>query len=263
MTELILEVRQLEVVYNRVATAIQGVSLDVPQGSIVALVGTNGAGKTTTLRAISGFLPSEDAEITDGEIKLRGRRINGLMPHQLAKSGIIIVPERDKVFATLSVQENLAFAAREDGAISVERIFGYFPRLRERATHLAGYLSGGEKQMLAIGMALLCRPTLLLIDELSLGLAPIVIKELMEQLKLISREHGLTVLLVEQNAKAALTVADYGYVMESGRVVFYGKADELMSHPDVREFYLGGSGQTESKSYRDIKQYRRKRRWWG
>jgi branched-chain amino acid transport system ATP-binding protein len=263
MSEIILEVRQLEVVYNRVATAIQGVSLDVPKGSLVALVGTNGAGKTTTLRAISGFLPSEDAEITDGEVKLNGRRINGLPPHQLAKSGVILVPERDKVFATLSVGENLSFAAREAGVITIDRIHGYFPRLRERADQLAGYLSGGEKQMLAIGMALLCRPTLLLIDELSLGLAPIVVKDLMERLQQISRELGLTVLLVEQNAKAALTVADYGYVMESGRVVFYGKADELMSHPDVREFYLGGTGQTETKSYRDIKQYRRKRRWWG
>jgi branched-chain amino acid transport system ATP-binding protein len=259
----LLQVRQLEVVYNRVATAIQGVSLDVPEGSIVALVGTNGAGKTTTLRAISGFLPSEDVAITDGEIVLRDQRINGRMPHQLANSGIILVPERDKVFSTLSVQDNLAFAARPDAQISIDQIHGYFPRLRERSSQLAGYLSGGEKQMLAIGMALLCKPRILLVDELSLGLAPIVIKELMERLQQISRELGLTVLLVEQNAKAALSIADEGYVMESGRVVFSGKATELLSHPDVREFYLGGAGQAESKSYRDIKQYRRKRRWWG
>ncbi|MGB8613801.1 MAG: ABC transporter ATP-binding protein, partial [Pseudolabrys sp.] len=223
----------------------------------------NGAGKTTTLRAISGFLPSEDVAITDGEIALRGERINGRMPHQLAKAGIILVPERDKVFATLSVQDNLAFAAREGAAITIERIHGYFPRLRERSAQLAGYLSGGEKQMLAIGMALLCRPTLLLIDELSLGLAPIAIKELMGRLQQISREMHLTVLLVEQNAKAALSIADLGYVMESGRVVFTGTGPELLSHPDVREFYLGGAGQAENKSYRNIKQYRRKRRWWG
>ena len=252
MADNLLEVRQLEVVYNRVATAIQGVSLEVPNGSIVALVGTNGAGKTTTLRAISGFLPFEDAKITDGEIMLAGRRIDGEPPHQLARAGVILVPEREKVFATLSVQENLAFAAREAGSITRERVLSYFPRLAERQT-----------QLLAIGVALLCRPTLLLIDELSLGLAPIVIKELMELLRLICREFGLTVLLVEQNAKAALAIADYGYVMESGRVVFYGKAAQLMTHPDVREFYLGGAGQSESKSYRDIKQYRRKRRWWG
>jgi branched-chain amino acid transport system ATP-binding protein len=263
MTEPLLQVRQLEVVYNRVATAIQGVSLDVTEGEIVALVGTNGAGKTTTLRAISGFLPSEDVAITDGAITLRGERINGLIPHQLANAGIILVPEREKVFATLSVQDNLAFAAREDGAITIDRIHGYFPRLRERSSQLAGYLSGGEKQMLAIGMALLCRPTLLLIDELSLGLAPIAIKELMERLRQISRELRLTVLLVEQNARAALSIADHGYVMETGRIVFSGKAAELLSHPDVREFYLGGAGQGENKSYRDIKQYRRKRRWWG
>src|SRR5262245_11036578 len=259
----LLEVRQLEVVYNRVATAIQGVSLDVPNGAIVALVGTNGAGKTTTLRAISGFLPSEDAEITDGEIVLAGRRIEREPPHQLARAGLILVPEREKVFATLSVQENLAFAAREGGGITRERVLTYFPRLAERQAQLAGYLSGGEKQMLAIGMALLCRPTLLLIDELSLGLAPIAIKELMERLQQISRELRLTVLLVEQNAKAALSIADHGYVMESGRVLFSGKAADLLSHPDVREFYLGGAGQVEKKSYRDIKQYRRKRRWWG
>jgi len=259
----LLQVRQLEVVYKRVATAIQGVSLDVPKGSIVALVGTNGAGKTTTLRAISGFLPSEDVAITDGSITLCGERINGRMPHQLAKTGIILVPEREKVFATLSVQDNLAFAARPDPLVSIERIHSYFPRLRERSSQLAGYLSGGEKQMLAIGMALLCRPMLLLIDELSLGLAPIAIKELMQRLQQISRELGLAVLLVEQNAKAALSIADHGYVMESGRVVFSGKAADLLSHPDVREFYLGGAGQAEKKSYRDIKQYRRKRRWWG
>jgi branched-chain amino acid transport system ATP-binding protein len=263
MADNLLEVRQLEVVYNRVATAIQGVSLEVPLRSIVALVGTNGAGKTTTLRAISGFLPSEEAEITDGEIIFGGQQINGERPHRLARAGVILVPEREKVFATLSVQENLAFAASETGGITRERVLSYFPRLAERQLQLAGYLSGGEKQMLAIGMALLCRPKLLLIDELSLGLAPIVVKELMELLRLICRELGLTVLLVEQNAKAALTIADYGYVMESGRIVFYGQAAELMNHPDVREFYLGGAGQIESKTYRDIKQYRRKRRWWG
>lgn len=263
MTEILLQVRQLEVVYHRVATAVQGVSLEVPKGSIVALVGTNGAGKTTTLRAISGFLSSEDAEITDGDITFGDRRVNGQLPHQLARAGIILVPERDKVFATLSVHDNLEFATRESGTITLERVLGYFPRLAERKSQLAGYLSGGEKQMLAIGMALLCRPTLLLIDELSLGLAPIVIKDLMVLLHRISKDLGLTVLLVEQNANAALAIADYGYVMEGGRVVFYGKAAELISHPDVREFYLGGTGQSETKSYRDIKQYRRKRRWWG
>src|SRR5262245_21212789 len=264
MADNLLEVRQLEVVYNRVATAIQGVSLEVPLRSIVALVGTNGAGKSTTLRAISGFLPSEDAEITDGDIVFAGERINGERPHRLARAGVILVPEREKVFATLSIQENLAFAGESaNGATTCNHVLSYFPHLAERRSQLAGYLSGGEKQMLAIGMALLCRPKLLLIDELSLGLAPIVIKELMQKLRVICRELGLTVLLVEQNAKAALTIADYGYVMESGRIVFYGQAAELVNHPDVREFYLGGAGQIQSRTYRDVKQYRRKRRWWG
>jgi branched-chain amino acid transport system ATP-binding protein len=261
---LLLEVRQLEVVYNRVATAIQGVSLDVEQGSIVALVGTNGAGKTTTLRAVSGFLPSEDAAVTDGTVKLHGRRVDGWLPHQLAKAGVVLVPERDKVFATLSVRDNLLFGARPDAPVTMDQIYAYFPRLRERSEQLAGFLSGGEKQMLAISMALLSKPTLLLVDELSLGLAPIVVKELMERLRQITRELDLTVLLVEQNAKAALSIANVGYVMESGRIVYSGKAAELLSHADVREFYLGGAGQqTEIKSYRDVKQYRRKRRWWG
>jgi branched-chain amino acid transport system ATP-binding protein len=263
MTEQpLLAVRQLEVVYHRVATAIQGVSLDVHEGTIVALIGTNGAGKTTTLRAISGFLPSENAEITDGEVSYRNTRVNGRLPDQLARSGIIIVPERDKVFATLSVLENLEFAAQGDGAITLERVFGYFPILRQRSAQLAGYLSGGEKQMLAIGMGLLCRPTLLLVDELSLGLAPIVIRDLMQTLHRINKELGLTILLVEQNANAALAIADHAYVMEGGRVVFDGTAAELRSHPDVQEFYLGSGGQSGAKSYRQIKQYRRKRRWW-
>jgi len=258
----VLEVTQLEVVYNRVATAIQGVSLEVPANSVVALVGTNGAGKSTTLRAISGFLPSEDVEITDGAIKYEDRRIDKEPPHRNARSGLILVPEREKVFATLNVRDNLEFAAR-GGAITMDHVLGYFPRLRERERQLAGYMSGGEKQMLAIGMAMLCSPKLLLIDELSLGLAPITIKDLMEKLRLINKELGLTVLLVEQNAHAALAIADYGYVMEGGRVVFKGDAQELRSHPDVQEFYLGGGQRAEQKNYRDVKQYRRKRRWWG
>jgi branched-chain amino acid transport system ATP-binding protein len=263
MPELLLEVRQLEVVYHRVATAIQGVSLDVHSRSIVALVGTNGAGKTTTLRAISGFLPSENAEITDGKISFAGSRIDGRRPHELARVGVILVPEREKVFTTLTVKENLQFASRQHSGVTVEGVLSYFPTLAVRRGQLAGYLSGGEKQMLAIGMALLCRPTLLLIDELSLGLAPMMTKQLMDQLQQVTRELGLTVLLVEQNANAALAISDFGYVMEGGRVVFSGKASDLMRHPDVQEFYLGGVRETETKSYREIKQYRRKRRWWG
>jgi len=259
----LLEVRQLEVVYNHVATAIQGVSLDVPEGSVVALVGTNGAGKTTTLRAISGFLPSENAEITDGQITFRSKPIERTPPDRIARQGIILVPEREKVFSTLTVRENLEFGSARKRGASADEIYGYFPKLRERHSQLAGYLSGGEKQMIAIATALLCRPVLILIDELSLGLAPIVIAELMASLRLISKTAGLTVLLVEQNANAALQIADFAYVLEGGRVAFHGTAEKVRSHPDVQEFYLGGAGVTDGRSYREIKQYRRKRRWWG
>ena len=177
--------------------------------------------------------------------------------------GVILVPEREKVFTTLTVKENLQFASRQHSGVTVEGVLSYFPTLAVRRGQLAGYLSGGEKQMFAICMALLCRPTLLLIDELSLGLAPMMTKQLMDQLQQVTRELGLTVLLVEQNANAALAISDFGYVMEGGRVVFSGKASDLMRHPDVQEFYLGGVRETETKSYREIKQYRRKRRWWG
>ncbi len=259
----LLEVRQLEVVYHHVATAIQGVSLDVPEKAIVALIGTNGAGKTTTLRAISGFLPSENAQITDGQIRFQDKRIDGNLPDRLARNGIVLVPERDKVFSTLSVEENLEFGAFGRTDSDIAQIYGHFPRLGEVAKQLAGYLSGGEKQMLAIGMALLCKPKVLLIDELSLGLAPVVISELMERLQRIGRENGLTILLVEQNANAALSVADFAYIMEGGRIVFHGTAEKVRSHPDVQDFYLGRLDAAHGRSYREIKQYRRKRRWWG
>lgn len=264
MSELLLKVEQLEVIYNKVSTAIQGVSLEVHEGDIVAVVGTNGAGKTTTMRAISGFLPAEDVEITDGTITYRGKRIDGRSPHELSRGGIVLVPERDKVFDTLTVEENLLFNVpmqQRDGE-GMAQVYGYFPQLDERRNQVAGYMSGGEKQMLAIGMALLCKPELLVIDELSLGLAPIIIEQLMETLKRMNDELGLTILLVEQNAMAAFAIAGFGYVMEGGRVVYSGKVDELMAHQDIQEFYLGG-GAKDGKSYRDVKQYSRKRRWWG
>jgi len=262
--EKLLEVEQLEVVYHKVATAIQGVSLAVPKGRIVAIVGTNGAGKTTTLRAISGFLPAEDVDITDGSIVYMGQPIGGRPPHELSRRGIVLVPERDKVFETLNVEENLLFNVplRERGGSALDQVYSYFPRLAERRTQTAGYMSGGEKQMLAIGMALLCNPTLLLLDELSLGLAPIIIRDLMATMKRMNQDLGLTILLVEQNAMAAFAISDYGYVMEGGRVVYTGKVDELLAHQDIKEFYLGG-GDRQLKSYRDVKQYKRKRRWWG
>jgi branched-chain amino acid transport system ATP-binding protein len=261
MPAVLLEVRQLEVVYHKVATAIQGVSVEVPEGKIVAVVGTNGAGKTTTLRAISGFLPAEDTAITDGSIIYGGERINGRLPHETARLGLVLVPEREKVFETLTVAENIAYPVARKTVVAMDDVYAYFPQLAERRGQLAGYLSGGEKQMLAIAMALLCGPRILLVDELSLGLAPVAIQALMEVIQRINRELGLTILLVEQNAMAALAISDYGYVMEGGRVVFKGTSDELRNHPDVQEFYLGGRG-SELKSYRAVKQYRRRRRWW-
>jgi branched-chain amino acid transport system ATP-binding protein len=265
----LLEVQGLEVVYNHAALAVQGVSLAVRDGQIVALLGTNGAGKTTTLRAISGFLGSDIADITQGSIAYEGERIDGRPPYEIARRGVALVPEREKIFETLTVEENLAtsvFAARSGApsrADMLEQVFGYFPILRERRRQVAGYLSGGERQMLAISRALLCGPRLLLVDELSLGLAPRVAAELLDILQRLRADLGLSILLVEENAAAALEIADRGYVMEHGRIVFEDTAEALRQHADIREFYLGfGQGGGE-RSYRDVKQYRRKRRWHG
>ena len=258
----LLDVEKLEVVYHHVATAVQGVSLSVPERSIVALLGTNGAGKTTTLRAISGFLGLDDAAITDGRVTFLGRVVNGQPPHALTRAGLVLVPERDKVFETLTVQDNLEAIVR--GARpgpDVDVVFDLFPVLAQRRRQLAGYLSGGERQMLAIGTALLCRPVVLLIDELSLGLAPLVVETLMQLVERLRTELGLAILLVEQNVGAALEIADHGYVMEHGRVVYDGPRDQLLAHEDVREFYLGVGGDAHRKSYTDVKQYRRRRRW--
>ena len=268
MTAPLLEVDTLEVVYHRVATAVQGVSLRVPEHSIVTLVGPNGAGKTTTLRAISGFLDAEDARITDGTVRYDGATTTGWPVHRTARAGLVLVPEREKIFESLTVQENLDAARRPPRvgtrAITLAQVVGYFPVLAQRRTQLAGLLSGGERQMLAIGAALLCQPRVLLVDELSLGLAPLVVKGLMEILARLRDELGVTIVLVEQNVGAALAIADHGYVIEHGRIVYDGTAAALRDHADVREFYLGvGRGAGAAKSYRDVKQYRRRRRWFG
>ncbi len=265
----LLDVRGLEVVYNRAAIAIQGASFTVQRGQLVALLGTNGAGKTTTLRAISGFLGSDDARISRGAVEYEGKMLNGTAPHEIVRRGVTLVPEREKIFETLTVQENLescvfargnrAFNRRE----GLEQVLHYFPILAERRRQIAGYLSGGERQMLALGTALLCAPKLLLVDELSLGLAPLVARQLLEILLRLRTELGLTILLVEQNAAAALQIADYGYVMEHGRMVYEGTAARLLRHADIQEFYLGFGKEGRARSYRDVKQYRRKRRWHG
>jgi branched-chain amino acid transport system ATP-binding protein len=265
----VLELENLEVVYHHVATAVQGVSLRVPPRAIVALLGTNGAGKTTTLRAISGFLGADDAQIVDGRVLFLDATVTGRPPHELARRGLVLVPERDKVFETLTVQENLRAlvpgrhgdAGATRAPVTLDQVFNYFPLLAERRRQLAGYLSGGERQMLALATALLCQPRVLLVDELSLGLAPLVIESLMTLVVRLRDELGLAVLLVEQNAAAALAVANYGYVMEHGRIVYDGPADRLIAHEDVREFYLGVGHRAGRKRYTEVKQYQRRRRW--
>jgi branched-chain amino acid transport system ATP-binding protein len=258
-----LRLEKVEVTYHRVATAVQGISLEVPAGAIVALLGTNGAGKTTTLRAISGFLGIDDARITEGSITWGGERIENLPPHEITSRGIALVPERSKVFESLSVAENLeAVVGRPGAARLAEAVWQYFPALAALRTRQAGYLSGGERQMLAIGSALACAPQLLLVDELSQGLAPVVVEELLGRVRAIRQDLGMTLLLVEQNAAIALEVADHAYVMENGRIVLDGTPQRLRAHQDVQEFYLG-TGASARRSYRDVKQYRRSRRWYG
>lgn len=262
----LLELRNIEVTYHRTITAVQGVSLAVREGSITALIGTNGAGKTTTLAAIAGFTRADDAQITEGEIVFGGARINGWRSDRVSALGISLVPEREKIFATLTIEENLAAcpANRLTGdRMAADAVYALFPQLAERRTAIAGYLSGGERQMLALSMALISRPRLLMVDEMNLGLAPIIVRLLRDTARKLRDEMKLTLLIVEQNAHTAMELADYAYVMESGRVVFDGARDRLMAHPDFREFYLGLGEGSEQKHYQDVKQYRRKRRWFG
>ena len=261
----LLAVDKLEVVYHRTITAVQGINLTVNSGQIVAILGTNGAGKTTTLRAISGFLGIDDARVTEGAITFKGRRIDNRPPHEIARRGIALVPERDKVFPNLTVAENLSAAiglGRADRRRREEATFALFPRIADLRGRLAGLLSGGERQMLAIASALMCRPELLLIDELSLGLAPVVVEDLIARLVQIRAQLGITIVIVEQSAAVALQIADYGYVLENGRVVLDGDRARLMAHGDIQEFYLGHTS-GDRRSYRSVKQYRRSRRWYG
>ena len=272
MTEPLLFVENLEVVYGHAVRAIQGVSFSVSEGSIVGLVGLNGAGKTTTIRAISGFLPTESVKVTDGQIRFSGRSIVGWHPYQTARAGIAVVPERDKVFNTLTVQENLevALAAtlgsskgdkRRKGYSCLEDVFELFPVLRDRAKGKAIYLSGGERQMLAIATTLLTYPVLMIVDEAALGLAPLIRRHVLEILRKLNSDLGLTVLIVDQDVIGVLSLSEYCYILEHGRVVFDGPSKELSQHGDVQEFYLGKT-EGEERGYRDVKQYRRVRRWY-
>jgi branched-chain amino acid transport system ATP-binding protein len=263
----LLAVDKLEVVYHHAITAVQGITVTARLGQIVAILGTNGAGKTTTLRAISGFLGLDDARVSEGSITFKGRSIENRTPNEIARLGIALVPEREKVFPNLTVAENLAAPVARDLSRAerrrrVEQAYHFFPRLAQLSSRTAGLLSGGERQMLAISSALQCRPELLLVDELSLGLSPVAIEEITARLLDIRSELGLTLLFVEQSAAVALQIADYGYVLENGRVVLDGDGARLRAHQDIQEFYLG-QAQGERRSYRDVKQYRRSRRWYG
>jgi branched-chain amino acid transport system ATP-binding protein len=258
----ILEVSNLEVVYDRVITAIQGVSLAVPTGSITAVIGTNGAGKSTLLKAIGGFLAADDVEIAKGSIMFQGRDILGWPPHKTARAGIALIPERDKIFPRLTVYDNLAVCdTKNDASFGIEEAYDLFPVLHERRSQVSGYLSGGERQMLAMSMALMGGAELLLIDEMSLGLSPAMSDRLGGIVRKLRDERGLSVLLVEQDAVRALGLVDYAYVMENGRVVFKGAPDVLRRQSDFMEFYLGLGESEQRRRYGDVKQYKRHRRW--
>ena len=261
----LLRLNNIEVLYDDVILVLRGLSLEVGEGKIAALLGSNGAGKTTTLKAISGLLYVEDGEVTDGTIAFDGEEIQGMDAHRIVEKGVFQVLEGRRVFEHLTVRENLAAGAytrrdRRAAAAGLEKVFHYFPALAERRRQLAGHLSGGEQQMVALGRALMASPRMMLLDEPSLGLAPILVESIFEIVQRINREEGTTILLVEQNARLALEVADYGYIMEGGRVVLEGSASELRTNEDVKEFYLG-LGDAGRRSYRDVKHYRRRKRW--
>lgn len=264
--ESVLEVNNIEVIYNHVILVLKGVSLKVPKGGITALLGGNGAGKTTTLKAISGLLASERGEVTKGSIRYRGEVIQHQDPAETVKKGVVQVMEGRHCFEHLTVEENLLTGAytRRDGkgaiAADLELVYSYFPRLKERRKSQAGYTSGGEQQMTAIGRALMSKPETILLDEPSMGLAPQLVEQIFDIVKSVNENEGVTFLLAEQNTNVALRFAHYGYILESGRVVMDGPAAELRENPDVKEFYLGMSEEGR-KSFRDVRSYRRRKRW--
>jgi len=262
----LLAVKNIEVIYDHVILVLKGVSLEVPEGGIVALLGANGAGKTTTLKAISSLLKAERGDVTKGSIEFHGERVDRLHPSDLVKRGVVQVMEGRHCFEHLTVEENLLTGAytRTDGRAAVqedlEKVYHYFPRLKERRDAQSGYTSGGEQQMTAIGRALMAKPKVILLDEPSMGLAPQLVEEIFEIVKRLNDEENVTFLLAEQNTNVALRYARYGYILETGRVVMDGKADALAQNEDVKEFYLGMSGENR-RSFRDVKHYRRRKRW--
>ncbi|WP_417453553.1 ABC transporter ATP-binding protein [Kiloniella sp.] len=261
--EIILAVNNVEVVFNDVILVLRGLNLTAERGKITALLGANGAGKSTTLKAIAGLLGSEDGEVSRGDIVYNGMNITQTSPEQRVRNGTFLVMEGRGIVQDMTVIENLRLGAftqpQKNVAEDMEKVFNYFPRLKER-TGLAGYLSGGEQQMLAIGRALMARPNLIMMDEPSMGLSPLLVKEVFGIIKRMNEELGISVLLVEQNANMALRAADYGYIMENGKIVLDGTAEELMNNEDVKEFYLGGGG-SERKSFKNIKSFKRRKRW--
>ncbi|WP_282604960.1 ABC transporter ATP-binding protein [Pelagibius sp. Alg239-R121] len=264
--KILLSVNNIEVIYDHVILVLKGVSLEVPEGGIIALLGANGAGKTTTLKAISNLLRAERGEVTKGSILFEGGQVDRLTANDLVKQGVVQVMEGRHCFEHLTIEDNLLTGAytRKDGRAAIqqdlEMVYNYFPRLRERRTSQAGYTSGGEQQMCAIGRALMSRPTMILLDEPSMGLAPQLVEEIFEIVKKLNETEGVSFLLAEQNTNVALRYADYGYILENGRVVLDGEAAALRDNEDVKEFYLGVSG-SERKSFRDVKHYKRRKRW--
>jgi len=265
-TAPILAVNSIEVIYDHVILVLKGVSLEVPEGGIVALLGANGAGKSTTLKAISTLLAAERGEVTKGTIEFRGQRVDKLTTHELVRMGVVQVMEGRHCFQHLTVEENLLTGAftrkvsRAELAEALERVYHYFPRLKQRRTSQSGYTSGGEQQMTAIGRALMARPTTILLDEPSMGLAPQIVAEIFEIVQDLNRKERVSFLLAEQNTNVALRYAHYGYILENGRVVMDGVAADLAKNEDVKEFYLGLSS-AGRKSFRDVKHYRRRKRW--
>ena len=262
----ILKLNNIEVMYHEIILVLKGVSIEIPQGGIVALLGANGAGKSTTLKSISGLLKHEDGEVTDGSIEFMGEKIHHLSAEEIAKRGIFQIIEGRRVFEHLTVEENLRVGAHLRGMGSaakerLEMVYNYFPRLIERRNVLAGFISGGEQQMTVIGRALMAQPKLILLDEPSMGLAPMLIKEIFEIITRLNKEEKIPLLLVEQNVKLALTVAQYAYALENGRLVMHDTSEKLRENPDIRDFYLGLSDIGERKSFRNIKHYKRRKRW--
>jgi branched-chain amino acid transport system ATP-binding protein len=264
--ETILAVNNIEVVYNHVILVLKGVSLAVPKGGIVALLGANGAGKTTTLKAISNLLHAERGEVTKGSILFEGDEVHSLTPNELVRRGCIQVMEGRRCFAHLTIEENLLTGAftRQDGKAAIQRdldlVYSYFPRIKDRRHAVAGYTSGGEQQMTALGRALMSRPRMILLDEPSMGLAPQIVEEIFEIVKNLNEKEGVSFLLAEQNTNMALKYASYGYILENGRVVMDGQAKALRENEDVKEFYLG-MAEGKRKSFRDVKHYKRRKRW--